>query len=155
MKLLDVTEFYSPQGGGVRTYLAEKTRWLAPRHDVQHVIVVPSNRTAVAQWERSRVYLVRGPAVKLLFQLRVRDVDCDFRLMRREIFDWMRPGEELVEEPFQRLADAGKLISFPYDDFWACMDTFKEKQLLEDLYTRGQVPWEVWKNGKTPPDHPG
>ena len=63
MKLLDVTEFYSPQGGGVRTYLAEKARWLAPRHEIQHVIVVPSNKTAVAQWERSRVYLVRGPAV--------------------------------------------------------------------------------------------
>ena len=27
------------------------------------------------------------------------------------------------------------------------MDTFKDKQLLEDLYTRGQVPWEVWKTG--------
>ena len=63
MKLLDVTEFYSPQGGGVRTYLAEKARWLAPRHEIQHVIVVPSNKTALAQWERSRVYLVRGPAV--------------------------------------------------------------------------------------------
>jgi len=63
VKLLDVTEFYSPQGGGVRTYLAEKARWLAPRHEVQHVIVVPSNKTAVAQWQRSRVYLVRGPAV--------------------------------------------------------------------------------------------
>jgi hypothetical protein len=31
------------------------------------------------------------------------------------------------------------------------MDTFKDKQLLEDLYTRGQVPWEVWKNHH-PPD---
>jgi len=63
VKLLDVTEFYSPLGGGVRTYLAAKARWLASRHDVQHVIVVPSNKTAVAQWERSRVHLVRGPAV--------------------------------------------------------------------------------------------
>jgi len=63
VKLLDITEFYSPQGGGVRTYLAEKARWLVPRHEVQHVIVVPSNKTAVVQWERSRVYLVRGPAV--------------------------------------------------------------------------------------------
>jgi len=68
-----------------------------------------------------------------------------FFVMRQEIFDWIRPGEELVQEPFQRLAAAGKLISYPYDGFWACMDTFKEKQLLEDLYTRGQVPWEVWK----------
>jgi glucose-1-phosphate cytidylyltransferase len=72
-----------------------------------------------------------------------------FFAMRREIFDWIKPGEELVEEPFHRLAAAGKLLSYPYDGFWACMDTFKDKQLLEDLYTRGQVPWEVWKaNGQ-------
>lgn len=68
-----------------------------------------------------------------------------FFAFRPEIFDWMRPGEELVEQPFQRLAAAGKLLAYPYDGFWACMDTFKDKQLLEDLYARGQVPWEVWK----------
>ena len=50
-----------------------------------------------------------------------------------------------MQEPFQRLAQAGKLLAYSYDGFWACMDTFKDKQLLEDLYTRGQVPWEVWK----------
>jgi len=63
VKLLDITEFYSPQGGGVRTYLSEKARWLASRHDVRHVIVVPAKETAVVEWERSRVYLVRGPGV--------------------------------------------------------------------------------------------
>jgi glucose-1-phosphate cytidylyltransferase len=78
--------------------------------------------------------------------------DCGMRInggffvMRPEIFDWMKHGEEMVQEPFQRLAAAGKLISYEYDGFWACMDTFKDKQLLEDLYTRGQVPWEVWKH---------
>jgi glucose-1-phosphate cytidylyltransferase len=66
-------------------------------------------------------------------------------VMRQEIFDWMKPGEELVQEPFQRLAAAGKLLAFPYDGFWACMDTFKDRQLLEDLYSQGRVPWEVWK----------
>ena len=77
--------------------------------------------------------------------------DCGMRInggyfvLRKEIFDWMKPGEELVQEPFQRLAAAGRLLAFPYDGFWACMDTFKDKQMLEDLYTRGQVPWEVWK----------
>ena len=82
--------------------------------------------------------------------------DCGMRInggyfvLRREIFDWMRPGEELVQEPFQRLAAAGKLLSYAYDGFWACMDTFKDKQLLEDLYARGQVPWEVWKNHHPP-----
>jgi glucose-1-phosphate cytidylyltransferase len=78
--------------------------------------------------------------------------DCGMRInggyfvLRPDIFEWMRPGEELVQEPFQRLAAAGKLLSYGYDGFWASMDTFKEKQLLEDLYTRGKVPWEVWKH---------
>jgi glucose-1-phosphate cytidylyltransferase len=75
-----------------------------------------------------------------------------FFVFRKQIFDWMKPGEELVEEPFQRLAAAGKLLAYPYDGFWACMDTFKDKQLLEDLYSRGQVPWEVWKPQATPPN---
>jgi len=79
-------------------------------------------------------------------------VNGGFFVFRHEIFDWMRPGEELVQEPFQRLAAAGRLLSYTYDGFWACMDTFKEKQMLEDMYGRGQVPWEVWKpNGKAHP----
>lgn len=76
-------------------------------------------------------------------------VNGGFFVFRREIFDHLRPGEELVEEPFRRLVAAGKLVAYPHDGFWACMDTFKDKQLLEDLYVRGQVPWEVWKtNGQ-------
>lgn len=75
-------------------------------------------------------------------------VNGGFFVFRREVFDWMKPGEELVQEPFQRLAAANRLLSFNYDGFWACMDTFKEKQLLEDMYSRGQAPWEVWKQGR-------
>jgi glucose-1-phosphate cytidylyltransferase len=73
-----------------------------------------------------------------------------FFVFRKQIFNYMRKGEELVQEPFQRLASLGKLLAYPYDGFWACMDTFKEKQLLEDMYSRGDAPWEVWKrtNGK-------
>ena len=74
-----------------------------------------------------------------------------FFVFRKQIFDWIKPGEELVEEPFRRLAAAGKLIAYSYDGFWACMDTFKDKQLLEDLYSRGQVPWEIWKPLAPPP----
>jgi glucose-1-phosphate cytidylyltransferase len=79
-------------------------------------------------------------------------VNGGFFVFRPSIFEWMRPGEELVEEPFRRLAEAGKLVAYPYDGFWACMDTFKDKMLLEDLYSRGKVPWEVWKqNGARAP----
>jgi glucose-1-phosphate cytidylyltransferase len=72
-------------------------------------------------------------------------VNGGFFVMRNGIFDYIHEGEELVEEPFRRLAAEGKLLAYSYDGFWACMDTFREKQLLEDMYSGGQVPWEVWK----------
>ena len=68
-----------------------------------------------------------------------------FFVFRKEIFGHMRPGEELVVEPFQRLIAQSQLMAYRYDGFWACMDTFKEKQQLDDLYSAGTAPWEVWK----------
>jgi glucose-1-phosphate cytidylyltransferase len=71
-------------------------------------------------------------------------------IFRKEIFDYMRDGEELVEEPFRRLAAKGLLGGYRHDGFWLPMDTFKDKQLLEDLYSRGTAPWEVWKTNGAP-----
>ena len=67
-----------------------------------------------------------------------------FFMFRREIFQYMKDGEELVEEPFRRLISEGQLLSYAHNGFWACMDTFKEMQELEDLYSRGNAPWTVW-----------
>ena len=69
-------------------------------------------------------------------------------VFRKDIFKYMRDGEELVQEPFQRLIENRQLIAYKYDGFWACMDTFKEKQALDDLYARGEAPWEVWKSAQ-------
>ena len=71
-------------------------------------------------------------------------------VLRKEIFRYLKPGEELIYEPFQRLIEAGKLWSPRHQGFWQCMDTFKDKQILEELDTSGQAPWRVWKNGQTP-----
>lgn len=68
-----------------------------------------------------------------------------FFIFKNDIFKYMKDGEELVLEPFQRLIGMQELISYKHNGFWACMDTFKEKQYLEDLYTQGKAPWEVWK----------
>ena len=66
-------------------------------------------------------------------------------IFRREIFDYMRDGEELVEEPFQRLIRKGALIAYEYDGFWAPMDTLKDMHLLQSLYDSGHPPWAVWE----------
>jgi glucose-1-phosphate cytidylyltransferase len=68
-----------------------------------------------------------------------------FFLFRREIFDYMQPGEELVQEPFDRLIAADQLRTHTHDGFTASMDTFKDKQRFDELYAKGKAPWEVWR----------
>jgi alpha-1,6-mannosyltransferase len=63
VKLLDVTEFYSPSGGGVRTYLVEKCRWLAQHSDWEHTVVVPGESDVETHWAGSTVHVLRGPRV--------------------------------------------------------------------------------------------
>ena len=73
-------------------------------------------------------------------------------LFQRAIFDYLCHGEELVQEPFQRLIAAKQLMAYSHDGFFASMDTFKDKQHLEELYARGKAPWEVWRtNGRPQP----
>jgi glucose-1-phosphate cytidylyltransferase len=66
-------------------------------------------------------------------------------VFRREIFDHMEPGEELVEEPFRRLIARGGLMARRHDGFWAPMDTLKDKHRLEALMDSGLAPWRVWE----------
>ena len=69
-----------------------------------------------------------------------------FFIFKKKIFEYMRDKEELVIEPFHRLVGERQLIGYPYDGFWASMDTFKDKQQLESLCAAGAAPWEVWKS---------
>jgi glucose-1-phosphate cytidylyltransferase len=69
-----------------------------------------------------------------------------FFVFKRGIFDVLEPGEELVERPFARLIERKQLFAYRYDGFWACMDTFKDKQRFDDMEARGDTPWQVWRN---------
>ncbi|MFU8862105.1 MAG: glucose-1-phosphate cytidylyltransferase, partial [Cyclonatronaceae bacterium] len=75
-------------------------------------------------------------------------INTGYFIFKQQIFDYMKPGEELVVEPFQRLIEDNQLNAYPFDGFWTSMDTFKDKQLIDSLYSSGQTHWEVWKNGK-------
>src|SRR5262249_14883730 len=68
-----------------------------------------------------------------------------FFAFKREIFDYIGEGEELVQEPFQRLISKNELFGHRHTGFWACMDTFKDKQTFDDMEARGNTPWQVWK----------
>jgi glucose-1-phosphate cytidylyltransferase len=64
-----------------------------------------------------------------------------FFVFRRELFDYLGPGEDLVEAAFSRLIAEDKVLAYPYEGFWAPMDTLKDKQLLETLLEAGDPPW--------------
>jgi glucose-1-phosphate cytidylyltransferase len=75
-----------------------------------------------------------------------------FFILRNEFFRYLRDGEELVEQPFERLIREQQLFAYKYHGYWICMDTFKDRQLLEERYNQGNAPWEVWRapNGVLP-----
>jgi glucose-1-phosphate cytidylyltransferase len=68
-------------------------------------------------------------------------------VFRQEIFDYIQPGEDLVEQPFRRLCDERRLLANRYDGFWAPMDTLKDQQRLEQMLEAGNGPWRVWVPG--------
>ncbi|NJD62433.1 MAG: glucose-1-phosphate cytidylyltransferase [Deltaproteobacteria bacterium] len=104
-----------------------------PRHSF-HVVSMKDDDTVseIRHLSRSNIWINGG-----------------FFTFTNRIFDFIRNGEELVNEPFQRLIDEGELITYKYDGFWASMDTFKDKQELEEFYQKGNPPWQVWNSKGT------
>jgi glucose-1-phosphate cytidylyltransferase len=64
-----------------------------------------------------------------------------FFTCRRELLDWIEPGDELVEETFAKLIPRGEVIAYPYEGFFGPMDTIKDRQRLESLNESGDPPW--------------
>ena len=77
-----------------------------------------------------------------------------FFVFRPEIFDYIHEGDELVHQPFERLIRKGALMSHRHPGFWACLDTLKDKQQLDEMYAEGHAAWQVWKNNGTCPACP-
>jgi glucose-1-phosphate cytidylyltransferase len=71
-----------------------------------------------------------------------------FFIFKKQIFDYIKPGEDLVNEPFQRLIKKRELIAYKYDGFWASLDTYKDKQRLDELASKSASFWEIWNHNK-------
>ena len=73
-------------------------------------------------------------------------INAGFMVLQPEIFRYLEGDATVFETaPLERLAEEGQLMSYQHNGFWQCMDTAREKDLLEKLWASGQAPWRVWK----------
>jgi glucose-1-phosphate cytidylyltransferase len=144
----------------VEKYLAEEEVFLANYSDGLTDLCLPSYLDFARELDKVATFLSVKPnlsyhvaktnpeglvtSVEEVTQSGLR-INAGFFVLKKDIFQYIEPGDELVIEPFQRLIRDGQLAAYEYDGFFAAMDTFKDKQKLDDLYECGRPPWEVWR----------
>ena len=102
-------------------------------------------------------YVDRDPAGMVTGIASSTDIDAringGYFVFRTSIFDYIGEGEDLVDQPFQRLIEQRKLMAYDYDGFWRACDTLKDVQELEAVVASdGAAPWEVWRTPDLAPD---
>jgi len=66
-------------------------------------------------------------------------------ILEPEVFDYIK-GDDIIfeKEPLEKLASDGQLVAYKHEDFWQCMDTLRDKRLLEELWINQKAPWKLW-----------
>ena len=74
-----------------------------------------------------------------------------FFVLEPEIFDYIEGDDTAFErEPLENLARDGQLMAYRHESFWQCMDTLRDRKLLEELWQDG-APWRIWDGAFTTP----
>lgn len=72
-------------------------------------------------------------------------INAGYMVCQPEIFDYIAGDSTVFEkEPLEALAQKGQLMAYKHDGFWQCMDTKREKDKLENLWSTCKAPWKVW-----------
>ena len=72
-------------------------------------------------------------------------VNIGYMVCQPEFLNFIKDDQTVLEkEPLERAAGENQLMAFKHDGYWQCMDTLREKQVLEELWNSGKAPWKVW-----------
>jgi glucose-1-phosphate cytidylyltransferase len=70
-----------------------------------------------------------------------------FFVLEPGVFDYLGGEETIFErDPLENLARNGQLMAYKHEGFWQCMDTLRDRQLLENLWENGPRPWKIWED---------
>lgn len=83
----------------------------------------------------------------LSFEEKSRDdsdwINAGFMVCEPKVFDYIQGDETVFEKyPMQKLAKEGNMSAYKHNGYWQCMDTLREKQILENLWEKGNAPWK-------------
>ena len=152
----------------VRKYVENEKVFLANYTDGLSDLRLP-DLLDVFQREKSIVSLMAARSAQSFHSINVEDdsnvvdsigpvnsaglwINAGYFILSNRIFDYIRPGDELVEQPFKRLITENKLSTLRHEGFWQAMDTLKDKITIDRMYARGHAPWEVWRPKQTSSD---
>lgn len=73
-------------------------------------------------------------------------INAGYMVLEPSVFDYIEGDETVFEqEPLRRLAENNQLDAYKHNGFWQCMDTKREMEMLENMWTSGKAPWKVWE----------
>ena len=107
--------------------------------------------TAVLQDQSKGVLSIGGDnAVKAFREKNIFDaapINAGYMVLNPQIFDYIQGDNTIFEqEPLERLAQEGQLMSYMHKGFWQCMDNAREKIMLEDMLRDNKAPWKKWND---------
>ncbi|MBI5797808.1 glucose-1-phosphate cytidylyltransferase [Candidatus Woesearchaeota archaeon] len=73
-------------------------------------------------------------------------IDGGFFVFKKNIFDYLPENQNLMleKEPMQKLAEEENLLTYQHQDFWQCMDTYRDMEVLNEMWNKGNAPWKIW-----------
>lgn len=72
-------------------------------------------------------------------------INAGYMVLEPSVFDYLSDDTCIFErEPLEKLANEGELMSYKHEGFWQCMDSMREKAILELMWSKGNAPWKVW-----------
>lgn len=74
-------------------------------------------------------------------------INAGYFVCEPRVFDYLNDGDDTIWErrPLERLAAEGELYSYRHNGFWKCMDTLRDKQQLQEMWSSGSAPWKTWR----------
>lgn len=72
-------------------------------------------------------------------------INAGYMVLNPAIFDYIQDDKSVFEQDvLPVVAKQGELMSYIHKGFWQCMDTKREKDILEHMWNQGTAPWKVW-----------